>query len=162
MPQRSTDLTQQKPLTVRLGLGLTLGLVVVLGTAALPPLVPETWRPVLMQAFAPVCHQLPERSPHVNGVALAVCDRCSGIYTGVVLGALLATIAGWQRLSRAVLFGTMLPLAVDWVGPWLGWWSNTPLTRAATGALFGGVAGALLLIALRHAVEARKPSPPAP
>lgn len=156
MPQHPA---KQSPRSLQLGLGLTLGLALVLGASALPPLVPETWRPVLMQAFAGVCHQLPERSPHVDGVALAVCDRCAGIYTGVVLGAVLATVGRWNRLSRTVLLGMMLPLALDWIGPWMGWWTNTPLSRAGTGLLFGAVAGALLLIALLHAVDSRQASP---
>jgi Predicted membrane protein (DUF2085) len=39
-----------------------------------------------------VCHQRPERSFHVFGVALPVCARCTGIYTGAALMAVAATV----------------------------------------------------------------------
>jgi len=99
----------------------------------------------MMDVFAPLCHQLPGRSPSLDGVQLAVCDRCLGIYTGVLGG--VAT-AGWARglwvrlraVEHLVLLGSLLPLAVDWIGPVLGLWPNEPLSRAATGLLFGVVA----------------------
>jgi len=99
----------------------------------------------MMDVFAPLCHQLPARSPAVDGTQLAVCDRCVGIYAGVLVG--VAT-AGWARelwawlrtADHLVLLGSLLPLAVDWLGPVLGLWANAPLSRAATGGLFGVVA----------------------
>ena len=99
----------------------------------------------MMDVFAPLCHQLPARSPAVDGTQLAVCDRCLGIYGGVLVG--VAT-AGWVRglwarlraVDHLVLLGSLLPLAVDWLGPVLGLWTNGPLSRAATGLLFGVVA----------------------
>ena len=98
-----------------------------------------------MEVFAPLCHQLPSRSPALDGVQLAVCDRCAGIYTGVLGG--VAT-AGWVRglwarlraVDHLILLGSLLPLVVDWIGPVFGRWPNEPLSRAATGLLFGVVA----------------------
>jgi uncharacterized membrane protein len=118
--------------------------VILLGASS-PPFLPAEGRALVMHAFAPVCHQLPGRSPVLDGVQLAVCDRCLGIYAGVVLGVL--TLAGgrrlWARLrgvGRFVLLGSLVPLALDWAGPLLGLWPNGPLSRAATGLLFGAVA----------------------
>ncbi len=43
---------------------------------------------VLVQYFfAPVCHQIAERSFHIMNYPLAVCARCSGIYLGFLFGA---------------------------------------------------------------------------
>lgn len=39
--------------------------------------------------FAPVCHQIPERSFHIMGCPIAVCARCSGIYIGFLLGTIV-------------------------------------------------------------------------
>jgi uncharacterized membrane protein len=118
--------------------------VVLLGASS-PPFLSSAWRSLMMDVFAPLCHQLPARSPVVDGTQLAVCDRCFGIYGGVLVG--VAT-AGWARglwgrlrtVDHLVLLGSLLPLAVDWLGPVLGLWANAPLSRAVTGGLFGGVA----------------------
>jgi hypothetical protein len=126
-----------------------------------------------MQAFSALCHQLPSRSPVIDGVPLAVCDRCLGIYGGFALGlvaAALVRVAAPLFASPAkkrddvtktyrwlfdrtkfVLIGMLVPLAIDWVGPvmleaapTLGW-TNTPVSRAVTGGLLG-MAGAVLLV----------------
>lgn len=129
-----------------LAFAVTLGIV---GLILLPPYVGETARGLIMQAFAGVCHQLPDRSPHIGGVALAVCDRCMGIYGGLVLGVLgFAATSRWQevihRYAGHILLAALVPLAVDWVGPVLGLWANAPLSRVVTGGLFGVVAGYVL------------------
>ncbi len=66
--------------------GITFGSVLVVGLTFLPPWLSPDTRALLMQAFSSLCHQLPSRSPAVNGVSLAVCDRCLGIYSGFALG----------------------------------------------------------------------------
>ncbi len=117
----------------------------VLILAMLPPILPAPLRAVVREGFAPVCHQLPGRSPHFGGVPVALCDRCSGIYFGLVLG---VTTSGWGRglwsalgqHGRHLLLGSLVPLGVDWVGPVLGLWSSGPISRALTGLLFGSIA----------------------
>ena len=74
--------------------------VLVLFLALLPPFVSEKWRAVVMHAFSPVCHQMSARSPFLGGVQIAVCDRCIGIYLGLVLG--VATIGGVRRVWRSL------------------------------------------------------------
>ena len=134
----------------RVAIGMLVGMALVLGAAWLPPVLPEAWRTALMAAFRPVCHQFPARSPHVDGVQIAICDRCTGIYSGLLLGGLAMT--GWRHLGgralrqgRLVLLGALVPLGVDWMAPVLALWTNTPLTRAVTGTLFGAAAGAFVL-----------------
>jgi uncharacterized membrane protein len=146
-----------------LHLGLLGGTVAIVVLAASPPFLPASWRPVLYAAFSPACHQLPTRSPHVDGIALAVCDRCAGIYLGLVAGvvavALLRSV--WRGLGAAgryVLLGALLPLGIDWIAGWIGLWQGTPFTRAGTGFLFGTVAASFVV----HSLFARseQPSPP--
>ncbi len=117
----------------------------VLVFALLPPFLPAEVQPVVRQCFAPVCHQLPGRSPHVGGVPIAICDRCSGIYLGLV-GGVLSTGWDWTpwrtlgEYGQYVLLGSLVPLGLDWIGPILGIWSNGPVSRALTGLLFGSIA----------------------
>lgn len=126
--------------------GLLVGTSSVLVFALLPPFLPVEIQPVVRQCFGPVCHQLPGRSPHVGGVPIAICDRCTGIYLGLVIG---VALTGWGRRGlwatlgvhgRYLLLGSLVPLGLDWIGPILGLWSNGPVSRALTGLLFGGVA----------------------
>jgi len=131
--------------TRRLWYGLLASTSILLLLAVLPPFLSAEMGVVVRQCFAPVCHQIPGRSPHVGGVPIAICDRCSGIYLGLVLG---VTASGWgQGLwaalgqhGRYLLLGSLVPLGVDWMGPVLGLWSNGPISRVLTGLLFGSIA----------------------
>lgn len=134
-------------------LGLQITALVLLLFALAPPWLPTHLQAVFMQAFAPFCHQIPARMPHLDGTPLAVCDRCIGIYSGAVIG---VAVGGWWGLIRrtlprihpAWLAAGLLPALIDWAGPWLGLWTNIPLSRALTGALLGGTAGLFIVAAL--------------
>lgn len=110
-----------------------------------PPLLSAKWQAVILHVFSPVCHQIPIRSPHIGGVQLAICDRCVGIYLGLVGGVL--TI-GWGRAlwgavgqqGHYVLFGSLAVLGIDWLAPLVGLWPNGPVSRATTGLIFGLIA----------------------
>ena len=107
------------------------------------------------EAFALVCHQLADRSPHVHGAQWALCFRCTGILSGLVLGLATGPRLG-ATISRAaqawgagrVLLLMGLPTALDWLLGATGVWANTPLSRLATGALLGLGAGWILADAL--------------
>ncbi|ABC44300.1 hypothetical protein SRU_2120 [Salinibacter ruber DSM 13855] len=127
----------------------------VLILAMLPPILPAPLQAVVREGFAPVCHQLPGRSPHFGGVPVALCDRCSGIYVGLVVG-VLGTGWGtnlWVVLGaygRYVLLGALVPLGLDWGGPLLQLWGNGPTSRILTGLLFGSVAASYVTARLLH------------
>jgi uncharacterized membrane protein len=114
--------------------------------SVLPPFVGEGLRAHILDAFAPVCHQLPERSFAIDGIPLAVGHRCTGIYLGLLVGALSLPML-WSRRgslrkhSPLILFTLLVFLAVDWIGPFLGDWLNSVSSRVVTGLVFGGGAG---------------------
>ena len=147
------------------GWGLALVLTgVLLILATLPPFVGPGWRILLMEGFSTTCHQIPERSPAMGGVPLAVCHRCYGIYWGLPLAALVFLgLTRWDaflnRYAGLVLLGALLPTSLDWLLSVLGLWHNTPLSRMATGGLLGLVAGYYLARALSQ-VFARKRTAP--
>ncbi|MCY3999773.1 MAG: DUF2085 domain-containing protein [Bacteroidetes bacterium] len=123
-------------------------------TVSLTPWISEPLRYVLMEAFHIFCHQIPERSPHVNGVQLAVCDRCYGILIGLCSGPLMALFY-WKwiaRHARMMIIVSIVPLVIDWGFGIVGVLSNTPESRFVTGFLFGIVAGGLVA----HGMSFRK------
>lgn len=98
----------------------------------------------IYQSFSNVCHQIPERSFHIEGEKFAVCSRCFGLYTGFALSVLLYPLVGsLQRLDsprRIWLFLAAAPIVFDWSLGFFGIWENTHLSRFLTGALFSSVA----------------------
>ena len=135
--------------------------------AVLPPFVPAGARDVLMQVFSKFCHQIPARSPRVDGVQLAVCHRCLGIYAALPLATLLfLALQPWQetlwRTARWIIPLSLLPLGIDWLLDVSGWWTNTPLSRLLTGAIFGVASGFYLTRAIVELLSNRSfKSPPA-
>lgn len=153
------------------------------GTGALlaavvaPPFLSPVARAPLMAGFHALCHQLPERSFFVDGVQLAACHRCTGIYAGLVLGVLTLPFwragawgrgEGWgsghgqappRSCAHASLEGLLLliavaPAALDWGGGVLGLWDGAPASRVATGLWFGAIAGFLFARAVAIRVRA--------
>lgn len=154
-------MTLQYTWTRYLALAVT-GLLLLL--VSLPPFAPPSIQALLMTAFAPVCHQLPDRSFWIDGVQLAVCQRCYGIYAGLFLGtSLLLTLsakAAWiYQQACWVLAAALLPAMLDWGLPIVHLWYNTPLTRTFTGLWFGLLAGLLLTATLEHTACKAQPQP---
>lgn len=132
---------------------VALGTWTILVLAVLPPFVGPVGRSILMQAFSFACHQMPSRSPHIDGVALAVCDRCLGLYAGIAVGGLAALcLAGPRafiyRHAGIAIVAALIPVGSDWAFDIVGVWANTPATRSSTGSAFGLIMGALLVAAV--------------
>lgn len=141
-----------RPGTFPLGWTIALGGVGTLAVlAVLPPLVGGTVGAGLHAAFSAVCHQIPDRSPHLHGDPIALCHRCFGILTGLLVGLAVVPALGQAVVSRMThsaqpmwLVVAVIPTALDWGLGALGLLANTPASRLLTGAVFGLVAGAIL------------------
>src|SRR5712671_410173 len=98
----------------------------------------------LYKTFSFVCHQIPERSFHLAGHQFGVCSRCTGLYAGFAVAALVYPLArSLQRTdtpSRRWLVLATLPLVVDFALGYFSIWENTHLSRFLTGALLSSVA----------------------
>ncbi|HET6862737.1 MAG TPA: DUF2085 domain-containing protein [Pyrinomonadaceae bacterium] len=97
----------------------------------------------IYQPFHFLCHQLPERSFYLAGYKLAVCARCTGIYSGFLLLLLLYPLVRSLRETslphRRWLLLATTPLVIDFGLTFLGIWENTHTSRFLTGFLFGAV-----------------------
>jgi len=97
----------------------------------------------IYQTFSHLCHQLPERSFFIEGHPLAVCARCTGIYAGFAVAAVLYPLARSlmqiEAPARKWLFIAAAPLAIDFTIEFSGVWHNTHSSRLSTGAVLGAV-----------------------
>jgi uncharacterized membrane protein len=103
----------------------------------------------LYRVFAPLCHQIAERSFYVAGHPLAVCARCFGAYAGFTACLLLYPLVRSLRRTDAPRRGWLvviaLPCVVDFLINFTGLAHNTHASRALTGAWLG--AGAVFFVA---------------
>jgi hypothetical protein len=128
---------------------------------------------VLYAAGSLICHQLPERSFHLQDFQLPVCARCLGIYGGAAVG----SVTGAAAVGRRVLVWWRQPAArsVNWMAtavaasPTLAtfvleWGFGWPISNAvrATAALPVGFAVAFVVVsalATLHYEECAQPRP---
>jgi uncharacterized membrane protein len=98
----------------------------------------------IYRAFAVVCHQLPERSYFIEGHKLAVCSRCTGLYSAFAVTLLLYPLIGSLRTTampaRKWLILATVPLFIDFSLTFFGVWENTHASRLLTGLLLGSAA----------------------
>jgi uncharacterized membrane protein len=122
------------------------------------PGVPGVAGCALYRLFSPVCHQDAGRCFLLAGMPVAVCERCSAIYAGFLIGALvyplLALFLGRQELPRWLLGAGALPMLLDVAGGLSGVHDVTVVTRVLTGATFGVVVALFIVpTAMSAAVE---------
>lgn len=120
----------------------------IVGVIILAPLAQAYGHPAIAapiyKAFSFVCHQIPSRSFHLAGYQFGVCSRCTGLYVGFAVAALVYPLArSLQRTdtpARLWLVLATLPLLIDFALGYFSIWENTHLSRFLTGALLSSVA----------------------
>lgn len=102
--------------------------------------------------FGFLCHQIPERSLHLESHALAVCSRCFGVYFGLLFGFLiypiLRPIDTTEPLPRFWLFLALIPMGVDFSLNFFEIWENTHLSRFITGLILGTACAVFIVPAI--------------
>lgn len=81
------------------------------------------------------CHRIPERSFFIKGRQFPICARCTGILVGYFIGILYLLVA--SKYNLILEFSLMIPLAIDGIGQYLGFWISTNRRRFITGILAG-------------------------
>jgi len=99
-----------------------------------------------------ICHQRAERSPHLFGVQLPLCWRCSGIFVGsCILIFWLITRKKLPPLRLSFILALLMPL--DVFTAMFGIWSGDNSVRFITGALWGIFGTSLILQTLPHLLK---------
>lgn len=99
---------------------------------------PEGW--FLYQAFEPFCHQQAGRSWHLQGYPMAVCARCVGVYSGLLLAPFLGLRLGARTIAIALAL-----LGASWAAEFTGLAAVSDTIRFVTGLLLGFSAGSVVL-----------------
>ncbi len=156
-------LQNRKSIRMRWYLALVAATTFVFITALGPGLFgsrPDQWYTSWQRvAFSTFCHQIQDRSFVINGVQMAVCSRCIGIYGSLWFGTLFFPLiirysARIFHFSKPVLVGSMLFIIIDVLGNIAGIWTDTNAFRFFTG-LFPGFGAAWLLTGSLFAVTGR-------
>lgn len=107
--------------------------------------------------FALHCHREAERTLMLGPFALPVCVRCTGIYVGLLLGALIARprlsplhVRLWVGVAALIMILDVLTEMLHMRPPW------APL-RALSGLFLAYPVGAALVIAARPRTAAARP-----
>jgi len=106
----------------------------------------------LYSFFSFICHQMPDRSFHIEGEKFGVCSRCFGVYFGLVTGFLVYPL--WRRIdsiepiSRIWLFLSLVPITIDWSLGFFGVWANTFTSRFITGLILGAACATFIVPAI--------------
>ena len=112
---------------------------------------------ILYVFFNSICHQIDERSFHIEGMPFGVCSRCTVIYFGFLFGVLIYPfVRGVSRPempSRLFLVVACIPMIAD-AFPWrFGMYEATIESRAATGGILGFTLAFFILPAAIQAVS---------
>lgn len=99
-----------------------------------------------------LCHQLPDRSFHLDSTPLPVCARCIGIYVGAAFAALGRVVPSSRpvtpRRARAWLAAAAAPALATLMYEWATGLMPSHLVRAASGVLLGGGVSGLIVAAI--------------
>ena len=131
-------------------IGMIAPLVVFLAVAWLAVLIAAPFLPAVPAAVvyllgSRICHQIAERSFHLDGAQLPVCARCVGIYVGLAAGLLFAPAR--VRVRRMLAVGAV-PTLVTVAAEWAGLWQTSNMARAIAGLSRGIAVGAVVIAAL--------------
>ena len=121
---------------------------------------PVLWVPVAGVVYAAgsfICHQLPERSFHLQGAQLPVCARCFGLYCGGAFGSVIGASAvvrhrissGQPLLARTLRWRWTVAAAIPTLATiLLEWGFGWPISNTvrAVAALPFGVAVAFVVV----------------
>lgn len=119
-----------------------------------------------------ICHRIAERSFQIDGVPLALCARCTGIYLGVLVGYLIAIARGRLRAGRLpgraiilTLIGFGVAMGLDGVNSYVQLFPGTQgvypahnTLRLITG-MYCGIAIIHLMLPVFNSAVWREPVP---
>ena len=103
------------------------------------------------------CHRDPARALTIGGLALPVCARCFGIYTGLGLGALVLYPHLAPKFVRVWLFGAIVIMLLDVATELLDMRPPSAALRLGTGLILAWPIGVALVDSARRYARSSAP-----
>jgi uncharacterized membrane protein len=107
--------------------------------------------PFQKQLYSTVCHQNTNKSFIFNGIPFLVCARCTGIYTGTTISALI--LIGFSKnfvFKTKYLIIMTVPLLLDVIFLTFNFYSYNKYLSSFTGLLFGSSVFLYILSAIEN------------
>lgn len=96
--------------------------------------------PFLQITYSNVCLQKPSELIHIGNVTTMVGARCTGIYTGFFISAILIFFISFQKkLDGKFLILALVPMAVDIISVKLGFYDYSKTIAFTTGIVLGSI-----------------------
>ncbi|MFN3394069.1 MAG: DUF2085 domain-containing protein [Candidatus Thermochlorobacter sp.] len=131
---------------------------ILLGLAICAPILATQGNTELYALFSSVCHQASERCFCIAERPIALCARCVGIYSGVMLAALLFPEKWLSRKTLLMLLSIATSVVALDVGlEMIGLYHNVKWLRLLTGFMLGIALAPFALVALIEMCS-KKPS----
>ena len=95
-----------------------------------------------------LCHQKADRSFFINGNQMPFCSRCTAIWLGIAVG------LGFMFFYRVdingkfllILIAGLIPIVIDGIGQFFGFWESSNVVRVITGLLAGITVGIAMVL----------------
>ena len=111
----------------------------------------KTFYPFQKQIYSTVCHQNINKSFNYNNVPFLVCARCTGIYTGALISALVIIFYSKQFVFKTnYLIMLAAPMLLDVILLNFGAYNYNHALSAITGLLFGSSVFLYILSAIEN------------
>ncbi len=107
--------------------------------------------PFQKQIYSTVCHQNINKSFTCNGIPFLVCARCTGIYSGVLIAALIILFLTKPiKIKTNLLLLFSLPMLTDVILVNIGAYNYSRFLSAFTGLLFGSAVFLYILASIEN------------
>lgn len=83
------------------------------------------------------CHQIPNRCFTIAHSPMALCSRCTGIYTGIIAAGIAYAVWRFSGIGKGVFLMFIAPTLIDWTSEFFHLYSRGLYIRFAIGILFG-------------------------
>jgi uncharacterized membrane protein len=113
--------------------------------------LPNSIYPFQKMLYSNVCHQDVNKSFACNGIPFLVCARCTGIYFGALMSAVVILISNFKlRFKTKYLYLLSIPILLDVLFYSIGIYPYNKFIASSTGFLFGSSIFLYILSALEY------------
>lgn len=126
-------------------------MLLMLTLAVLAAYLGEAQGAPLYMAFRGVCHQQHERCFHFFGMPMAICIRCTAIYSGILFGAMFIPFLTEhnRRVLTGLFIAASLLVGLDVSAEAIGLYHDVAAMRLFTGGVLGLSISPFFITALR-------------